>query len=352
MTLDEQIDYIESYLISSQIPFKKNWNLKYETYFKTGGVAKIFCAPNNKQQLTKCVLKLSEKKIEYRLLGYTSNVLFFDEIDYTIIITTKNINHLQIKDNIATVEAGYSLYEFVRVVSVLNESKGFEGLEGIPGSIGGAIFMNAAAYGNSISDNLIDVEAVDMQTLKLIKLSKKQCEFSYRESVFRKSNMVILSARFCLVKGNILKIERKIEAIHIARHSYQEYVYPNLGSMISIDKDIYTQLVGANKINMAILFFLKLCFKNPLIKLLKRKKPDNNIFNSFIIRILGKTKNQISKKSINILLNTPTSTSETHLEYIQHISQALGQKYKIENELITTPIYKVNKGFQKLSHKK
>lgn len=346
--LDLELSKLEHFLKTNNIWFRKNFLLKYETYYKTGGNVKIFCSPNNLIDFRETINYLRAREIDFKIVGYTSNTLFFDEIEYSVILSTKNLINVKIEDEIIEVETGYYLYDFVRITSILNQAKGFEGLEGIPGSIGGAIFMNAAAYNDSISDNLIDVKLLD-DNQQTINLNKEECKFKYRDSIFKSNNnYIILSARFKLVKGDIDNIAKKIEAVHIARHSYQEFVFPNLGSMISINKDIYLEILGADKINKLKYYLLQILLKNKFVKFLKRKKPDNVGLNNLIISKLGEPPNKMSKKSVNILLNSKDSNSLSILNYINYIKINIDKKYKQENEIVISPAYEIEKNFEQV----
>lgn len=346
----EQIEHVETYLKLNCINYKKDHKIKYETYFKTGGMIKLFIVPTTYKDFKNIVSFLNRENCDYKIIGFTSNILLLDEIDYSIIVSTKNLTNLEIISDIVSVEAGYSLQDFVRV-SVINQSTGFEGLEGIPGSIGGAILMNAGAYGSVISDNLLSIECIN-ENNELVTLQKNECDFSYRNSIFKNGKYSIISAKFQLKKGNRDEIEKKIETFHIARHSYQDFVYPNLGSMISLNGDIYNSFLKKHLIYNALFWILKYIYKNPLSKFINRKKPNNKVFNNLLIQFLKKEKNidlnyRLSSKSANILINDGANNSKEIINYILMIHDLVDRKFHIENEIVLTPVFKIEKSFKK-----
>ncbi|MBX3048644.1 MAG: FAD-binding protein [Anaerolineales bacterium] len=340
---------IISFLQDQNICYKTDYLIKYETYFKTGGIVKLFVAPQDYGKMVSLVSFLNVSRIKYRIIGYTSNMLFFDEIQYSVILSTKNLNSLEIKEKKIEVEAGYQLQDFVRV-ALINGWKGFDGLEGIPGSIGGALVMNAGAYGYSISDNLISVECIDGEN-RLSLLKKDDCLFEYRNSIFRGGGHCILRATFSLQKDSIARIAKNIEKFHIARHSYQEHAYPNLGSMISINENFYNEIFR-NKKTFALLFWLlRILFKNPISKFLSRRNPNNIVFNWLLKKFLLLERRvllnyQMSAKGANSLVNNGKVLPKEIIEYTLLCKELLGGKYHIENEFVVTPAFSVDPEFQ------
>ena len=351
LTLDLKIKHFVNFLIENSFWFNENYNIKFDTYFKTGGIVKVFCTPNKKIDLINILSYLNDNNMEYKIIGFTSNILLFDHVSYSVIISTKNLTNLNKIDDEVEVDCGYSLQDFTRVMSILYNSSGYEGLEGIPGSIGGGIFMNAAAYGTAISDLISTVTFINSNGQVETK-NNTDCHFTYRQSFFKHNPQnIIISAKFKIKKGNYKIIQEKIETYHIARHSYQEFVYPNLGSLISINKDIYYSLLKNNFYYKYYYYFLKIIYKNPFIKLLKRKKPDNIVFNNLIQSHLGLFPIEPSKKSINILLNRGGYEIKEIYKYVINLHDKLDGSISIENEFVFDPIYKIDKEFEELHFK-
>jgi UDP-N-acetylmuramate dehydrogenase len=332
---------LSAFLREKGIWFRANYLLKYSTYFKTGGEARYYIAPQEVSHLSELINTLNRLEIPYRVIGLTSNILFLDEVDYGVIVTTSNLNNVVIDGDTMSVGAGYPLQDMVRVATI-NGAFGFDGLEGIPGTVGGGIFMNASAYGSCISDQLVSVDCIDSAG-SVISLSKAECAFQYRDSIFRHNSMVVVGGRFTLQKADRQKSYDNIEAVHIARHSYQEYVYPNLGSMISYPGNIY-EWIFRNDIGYRLIFkFLKLSLKNPVVKFIQRRRPRNSIFNSllrrFLIKKLGTSSKEysISAKSANILINDGTKDIIEQIYYLATISDMVGDQFRVENEIVLDP---------------
>ncbi|MBW6511779.1 MAG: FAD-binding protein [Desulfuromonadaceae bacterium] len=334
LNLLNKLDNFKYYLDSEDIWYRPNYLLKYDTYFQMGGYVYVYVCPQNLITLKLVISYLIENKIEYKIIGGTSNIVFLDKINYSVVISTKNLKTIRVADSSVYVDCGYSLQDFVRV-AVTHGSEGFEGLEGIPGTIGGALFMNAGAYGYTISDNLISVDCLNINGDYFV-LEKKDGLFSYRTSIFKNEKIIILSACFNFKSGNKKEIEKKIEKFHIARHSYQEFVYPNLGSMFSCKGDFYYNLITHDKINIIKFYFLKLIFKNSIAKFINRKKPNNSIFNWFVSKHIKINNYKPSNKSMNIMINNGSDIS-TIIDYAILLRNRLNNKIYLENEFIVEP---------------
>ncbi len=349
MNHKEKLKEVINYLDNNKITFQKDYLIKYDTWFKMGGNVKLFISPQDYIKFKSIIIFLNQNKITYKVIGFTSNILFLDEIEYSIIISTKNLTYLSISENIAIVDTGYALQDFVRV-AIMNQAKGFEGLEGIPGTIGGGIFMNAGAYNDCVSDNLLSVECINDNN-DIITLNKQDCQFGHRDSIFKNSQFMILRASFIFVKGDREKIEKKVEKYHIARHSYQEWSYPNLGSMISMAGNIYHKIVRHNHYYHSIYWILKYIYKNPVSKFINRKSPNNKIFNYLLKHYLmaefqSKLKYIPSNKSVNILINDGTVKSKDIVNFIFFLHDLINREFKIENEIVISPVHSINSEFE------
>ena len=137
------------------------------------------------------------------------------------------------KENLIVAECGSLLPELSRF-ALHNSLKGFEGLEGIPGTVGAAIFMNAGAYGSEIKDTLSSVDVI-LKNGEIKNYKKDDLNLSYRNSIFRtsKKDEIILRGYFKVKFGDPLSMYNKMSLFHNKRHKYQEWMYPNLGSLYS-----------------------------------------------------------------------------------------------------------------------
>lgn len=177
-----------------------NADLKNYCTFKIGGRGTIVF-PKNVNELKKIVKECDKNNLKYFILGNGSNLLFSDFEIYTILVSLKYFNEIrQVKKDEVFVGAGVNLFP----LNIYLKNHNLSGLEwsyGIPGSIGGAIFMNAGAFGHSISENILNVKVIKCG--KVENISKKNLEFSYRKSNI---NGIILGATMKFKEGNLDEI--------------------------------------------------------------------------------------------------------------------------------------------------
>ena len=188
-----------------------NESLKKHTTYGIGGPADLMIFPKSKQDLIKVIEIINENKIQLTILGSGSNVLVSDNGIRGAVISLKNsLKQIEVNDNILYAECGTMLGKIVKH-AVKNNLIGLENLNGVPGTLGGALIMNAGAWGGEISENLIHVEVINSKS-EIQKIQKKDLNFSYRQSSFNKDD-ILLSAKFNLKKADkdIIK-ENFIEA--------------------------------------------------------------------------------------------------------------------------------------------
>lgn len=192
------------------IGIKKNISLAKHTTFKIGGPARYFCIAKTKKDLIEAVKKAKEQKLPFFILGNGSNVLALDKGYKGLVIKIENCK-LKIENCNIYAEAGMKLDKLVKLAA--RESlTGLEWAVGIPGTVGGAVYGNAQAFDIKMSDTLKSVEVFDSKTLRIKNLSKKQCRFSAKGSIFKKNkNLIILSAVLKLRKGNRKEIKKEIK---------------------------------------------------------------------------------------------------------------------------------------------
>ena len=188
-----------------------NESLKKHTTYGIGGPADLMIFPKSKQDLIKVIEIINENKIQLTILGSGSNVLVSDNGIRGAVISLKNsLKQIEVDNNILYAECGTMLGKIVKH-AVKNNLIGLENLNGVPGTLGGALIMNAGAWGGEISENLIHVEVINSKS-EIQKIQKKDLNFSYRQSSFNKDD-ILLSAKFNLKKADkdIIK-ENFIEA--------------------------------------------------------------------------------------------------------------------------------------------
>lgn len=212
---------------------KENILLKDFTSFKIGGPARYFLSVNNVEELIWAINFAKEKKINYFVIGGGSNLLVADK-GYNGLVIKLQMHNFNIKGNTVFAESGVLLSKLV-VASLNANLKGLDWAAGIPGTLGGAVFGNAQAFGRRVSDNIVEVECLDTKSLKIKKFSKKQCNFTLKNSIFKKysktNKLIILSATFILEKGEKEEIKKNILEYVSYRKKNHPINFPSAGSV-------------------------------------------------------------------------------------------------------------------------
>jgi len=223
--------------IKKELPgVKENVLLKNHTTFKIGGKAKYFFVAKNKKDLIKAILVAKKYNLPFFVLGGGSNTLVSDRGFEGLVIKIQNSRLRQgfggqAKLKTIYAEAGTSLGQLVNV-ALKNSLTGMEWATGIPGTVGGAIYGNAGAFGESIGDVVKKVEVLDTKDLRFKIYDLKKCKFGYRDSIFKhKKNLIILSAKIQLKKGKKSEIKRKIKEFLDYRQETQPLNFPSAGSV-------------------------------------------------------------------------------------------------------------------------
>ena len=219
--------------------------MKKHTSFKIGGPAEVFIKIADIETLKKVLSFAKKYKIPVTILGNGSNVLVSDKgikgITLQIEIQKLEEQTLRSEENeeeIITVGAGNKLSAVA--YEMLNKSlSGMEELSGIPGTIGGAVYMNAGAHGKEIKDIVESITYLDENRNKK-QMSSEQAEFSYRHSIFEEKDYIILEVMIKLQKGNKAQIEEKMKEYAEFRKEKQPLEYPNSGSTFKRGKDYIT----------------------------------------------------------------------------------------------------------------
>ncbi len=208
--------------------------MSLHTSFKVGGKASVCVYAENGEQLREIVRFALEEKIPYFCMGAGSNLLVSDEGYDGIVIIMKN-NDVVLKPERRQdgrygirVPAGLSLMSFARQAARL----GLEGIEfaaGIPGSVGGAVAMNAGAYGGEIKDIIFSADVLD-ENGEIKTLGRDELELEYRNSAVLKKGLIVVSAYFVLETGDSEKILEEIGNLNAKRREKQPLEYPSAGS--------------------------------------------------------------------------------------------------------------------------
>lgn len=202
-----------------------NADIKGFCTYKLSGKIKKVVYPEDEQELWN-IIKKSEK---YQVIGNGSNLIFTHDYD-GVIIKLDKFDNLDIDGEFVTVSAGYSLPK----LSLVLASKGLTGFEfasGIPGTIGGAMYMNAGAYGSAMSDVVVSAQVLDIETGKVKKLMVNELLFGYRKSIFSNRRFICLSATMKLCAGDKNEILSLIKSRQDKRMEMQPLEYPSAGSV-------------------------------------------------------------------------------------------------------------------------
>lgn len=225
--MKEIINYIKKNSIGS---FRENVSLSSNTTYKVGGIAKVFVYPKNADKLILLLKKLKDDNIKYKVIGYGSNLIFSDDVYDGVIIKLDNFDDVKIKDTIITAGAGVSLVK----LSYKAMKEGLSGLEfasGIPGSVGGACFMNAGAYKSDMGYIVSEVKVITPE-LDIKTLYNKDLKYKYRTS-FLKDNpeYICIEAKLVLKRENKKEIKDLMETRRQKRLLTQPLEYPSAGSV-------------------------------------------------------------------------------------------------------------------------
>ena len=224
-------------MICSQNEIKcyKDFQLTNFNTLKIKSTAKLFYMPDNYGEMISLFKKY--KKNTPIVLGAGSNVLFSSNTIEQPIIYTGNISEIRCSNNIIEVETGYKTQSLSKY-ALSKKLSGFEFLIGIPASLGGAIYMNAGAHNQTISDLLISVKVYDFERDKILTLKKDELNFSYRHSILMEKPYVLLSAKFELGRKTTDEIKSKMDENLIFRKNRQPNLsLPNAGSVFKNPSD-------------------------------------------------------------------------------------------------------------------
>ncbi len=220
---------LKSFLTDNKISFKENEPMKRHTTFKTGGNADFWVTPETIDQIKSICLFCKENSIPLTVFGKGSNVLVSDSGIDGVVLSTAMLDKMELIDS-ATIscEAGAVLTNLC-LFALENSLSGLEFAYGIPGSVGGAVYMNAGAYGGEIKDCIISATVLTPEgEIKII--PKEEMQLSYRTSIFKLNGCVVLSAEFSLKNAESPEIKAKMDDFLTRRRSKQPLEFGSAGS--------------------------------------------------------------------------------------------------------------------------
>ena len=278
-------------------------NLKKYTTYHAGGIATAIVTPDDEYSLIKLIRFLKDNNIKYKILGRGSNLIFKNETYDGVLIKLDKFDNIDIDGVEITAGAGVPLIKLATRVSRM----GYTGLEfatGIPGSVGGAVYMNAGAYKSDIGYVLKSAKVITPD-LKIKELTNYDLDFHYRTSFLQKNpGYICISATFILSKGNADEIMQLIEDRRKRRLESQPLEYPSAGSV----------------------------FRNP----------EGDYAGRLIEEIGFKGKKiggaMVSEKHANFIINYDNATGRDIVELIETIKKEIKEKYnidlKVEQEIV------------------
>lgn len=272
----------------------ENVSLKKYTTFKLNETASLIAIPENINSLINLLKYLKENNIKHKIIGNGSNLIFTSNYD-GVLIKLDCFNELKIEDTVITVGAGYSLIKLATKTSKMGLT-GLEFATGIPGTVGGAVFMNAGAYKSDMGYVVSEIQVLT-PTLETKTLYNKDLDFHYRTSFLQKNpEYICLEAKIVLKHGDKQIIEEVIEERKQRRLMTQPLDYPSAGSV----------------------------FRNP----------EGDYAGRLIEEIGYKNKNindaYVSDKHANFIINKGSATGEDIKKLIEEIQDEVEKKYNIK----------------------
>ena len=240
MNIENHIEELKK-CVSEETSILENELMSKHTSFKIGGMADIFVNVKKEDDVKKVLEYSDENQIPLTIIGNGSNLLVKDGGIRGIVLRVDIEEfYLEKKDEeyIVTVGAGVK-NGYVAQKLLIEEIEGFEFAAGIPGSIGGAIRMNAGAHGGEMKNIVLETKCIDKKgNIKI--LSNEEQKFEYRNSIFSTNEYIILSTKLRLNKGIYKEIKSKMDEYSVWRKEHQPLEYPSAGSTFKRGEDFIT----------------------------------------------------------------------------------------------------------------
>lgn len=285
---------LEKIISKSKIMY--NEPMSKHTTMKVGGNADILVLPSNTEEIIKVIKYAKENNIPIKVLGNGSNVVVSDDgIEGIVIKITSNMSDIKVIKEFVTVSSGMTMPKLA-VILKQHLLGGFEFACGIPGTIGGAVKMNAGAYNGQISDVLVSCKYLD-ENLEIKEVENKDINFGYRHSIFIENpNLIILEAKFKFFKSNLEDIECKMDENNNSRKTKQPLEYPSAGSV----------------------------FRRPVGYFVGKLVDDSNLRGTLV----GGA--QISEKHAGFIINKNNATCKDIQDLIKVVQKTVFEKFGVE----------------------
>ncbi|ETP68474.1 UDP-N-acetylmuramate dehydrogenase [Planococcus glaciei] len=295
MTKEQWLSDLRRFLADDHV--KMDEPLHLHTLTRMGGPADIFVTPTTEDETAYAVKYAYENKIPLLLLGNGSNMVVRDGGVRGIVLNLKSLRTVRIEGTSVYAQGGANIKE-VSKIAAANRLTGFEFACGIPGSIGGAMAMNAGAYGGEIKDIIRQATVLTREGEKLV-LSKEDLELGYRKSIIIKKGYYVLSAEFSLEFGKQAAIDAKMSDLTIQRETKQPLEFPSAGSVF--------------------------------------KRPPGNFAGKLIqesgLQGKGFGGAEVSTKHAGFIVNKNNATANDYIQTIEMVKTAVFEKFGIDLEL-------------------
>lgn len=266
------------------------------TYTRLGGAADVLMFPTTVDEVAAIVKRSAENDIPLTILGYGSNMIVRDGGIRGITMSLQNLNKIEVHGNTVIAQSGAAIIDVSRQ-ALASSLTGLEFACGIPGSVGGALYMNAGAYGGQMSDVMesatIVTEAGDIMTLQ-----SEDMLLGYRKSVFMGKKDIIIDIKLNLAAGDPVQIKAKMDELTYARESKQPLEYASCGSV----------------------------FKRPEGYFAGKLIQDSGLQGT---RIGGA---EVSRKHSGFIVNVDNATAQDYIEMIALIQETVSRKFNVDLE--------------------
>ncbi|WP_017688575.1 UDP-N-acetylmuramate dehydrogenase [Paenibacillus sp. PAMC 26794] len=286
-------------IFEHQIPLEKvkfNEPLKNHTFIKIGGNADILIHPTTIDEITKIIEIANIHQLPLTVIGKGSNVIIKDGGIRGVTISLSDFDQVKVSEDSMIAQSGVDIIDVSRL-ALEHSLTGLEFACGIPGSTGGALYMNAGAYGGQIAD-VVERATVITKDGAVLEIPREEMKFGYRNSLFKMDHYIILEAEFGLKKGNKEDIASKMKELTLLRESKQPLEFPSCGSV----------------------------FKRPEGHFAGKLIQDCNLQGT---RIGGA---EISMKHAGFIVNVDHATAQDYMDLIQFIQKKVHDTFQVELE--------------------
>ncbi|GAB6441488.1 UDP-N-acetylmuramate dehydrogenase [Bacillus cereus] len=275
---------------------KKDEPLKSYTFTKTGGNADYFVLPTTYKEVQDVIKYANQNNIVFTILGNGSNLIVKDGGIRGIVLNLTKLTDISLKNNKIIVQSGATIIDTSRF-ALENHLTGLEFACGIPGTVGGAVYMNAGAYGGEVSHSIESVVVLTRDG-DILNLNRDDLELEYRKSVIPKKGYLVLEATFALQEGEYNEIKEKMDELTFLRESKQPLEYPSCGSV----------------------------FKRPPGMFAGKLIQDSGLQGK---QIGGA---QVSTKHAGFMVNVDKATASDYVKLIKYVQETVKAKFDVELE--------------------